>query len=565
MRMKIFVYIILFLFALQGLCFAERQLNNEEIQQVLQSLTSHPKERWIEEGTIEARHDVFRAETGYVTSSTTTVRYDGDRFYWAININSHTKETTPNEKYKHLWNTIDIKGNAKRIFAWNGEQYTMYFKSGNNAIVEELGTTPDAVNGPLTAGIIPWGHGIYTYNNLLTKEVSAIEVDSNGSMQIHLTITGSNVPDMVFVLDPMRDHAVLSYAMSFGGLSCINKTYDNYEKVSGRWVPKAIMIERYDLTGQSPEVVSYDSWEITNINTQTPPPGSFEIGYGTGTLVEYKNPTFFSRPLVYRHTDRIDTDELLNEKMMIELSASKQHQNCAAKSAKYVMSQFGVDVDDPNLVALSNRSDRPTDLHQLRQFVRQYGLHSIAVKTDLETLETLVDRHVILHLPGQEHYVVLGYVDEKSVWVIDLDNNKFLYPISIQDFLLEWADGTALIISDSPLDMPRSMTEINDDRLSKLFGASGGFGFYSCTELIQEAEEVHCPDRVGELCWGRYTSYRELCGCESSVTIGSCYGTKMLGNISAYCIERPSDPLTCTLTLETFAEYVRACSSPCPD
>ncbi len=559
MRTKVVICIVAILCAHQGLCFAERQLNNEEIQQVLQSLTNQPRERWIPAGTIEARHDVFNVETGYITSSTTTVRYDGNRFYWAIDIDSHTQETIPKKKRRdHLRDAIDLNRNTKRIFAWNGEQYTMYFRSGKNAIIEEVGATPVTVNGPLTAGIIPWGYGIYTYNNLLTKELSATEVDSNGSKQIHLTVTGSNLPEMAFVLDPMKDHSVLSYVMNFDGKSRINKTYGNYEKVSGRWIPKAIMIERYDLSSQSPEILSYDNWDITNVNTQSPPPDSFEVGYGIGTLVEYNNPTF-SRPLVYRHTDRIDTAELLNEKIMIELTANKQHQNCAAKAVKYVMRKFDIDVGDPNLVALSNGPDRHTSLYKLRQFVRQYGLHSIAVKTGLETLETLADSHVILHLPGTKHYVVFGYVDGKSVWVIDLDSNKFLYPISIQDFLLEWSDGTALIISDNPLTLPENMTEINDSRLSELFGASGGFGNYSCTDLIQEYDVVLCSEPVSGLCGGEYRIYYNRYACELSTSSGSCGGTCMVSNISSSCTEDIYDPTSCVVTGEWSSWYIRAC------
>ncbi len=558
MRTKVVIYIVAILFAHQGLCFAERQLNNEETRQILQSLTSYPRERWIEVGTIEARHDVFNAGTGYITSSMTTVKYDGNRFYWAIDIDSHTKETTPNRSYDHLRDAIDINGNAKRIFAWNGEQYTMYFKSGNNAIVEDSGTTPIAVSGPLTAGIIPWGYGIYTYNNLLTKELSATEVDSNGSKQIHLTITGPKIPEMVFVLDPTKDYSALSYVMNFDGKSHINKTYGNYEKISGQWIPKTIMIERYDLTSQSPEVISYDSWDITNINTHTPPPSSFEVGYGIGALVEYKNSTS-SRPLVYRHTDRIDTSELLNERLMIESTSSSQHQNCAAKAVKYAMHRFGVNADDPNLVALSSGPDGRTDLYQLRQFVRQYGLHSIAVKTNLEALKDLTNSHAILHLPGTKHYVVLGYVDERSIWVIDLDSNKFLYPINLQDFLLEWSEGTALLISDSSLNLLENMTNIDDVHLYEISGGASGFGNYSCTDLIQEYNIIFCLEPIGMHCLGKYRTYYNRYACELSASSGSCYGSGMIGNISSPCTEDLYDPVTCTITGEWFSQYIRAC------
>ena len=124
---------------------------------------------------------------------------------------------------------------------------------------------------------------------------------------------------------------------------------------------------------------------------------------------------------------------------------------------------------------------------------------------------------------------------------------------------MEWSDGTALLISESPLNLPESMTEINDVRLSELFGASGGFGNYSCTDLIQEYDVVLCSEPIGGLCWGKYITYYERYGCELSASSGSCYGTGMAGNVSTHCIVDPYDPIACTITGEWLIKYIRAC------
>ncbi|MCP5115143.1 MAG: hypothetical protein GY953_30290, partial [bacterium] len=44
-------------------------------------------------------------------------------------------------------------------FVWNGEQYLLYTASADHAFVDVHNRLARAVNGPLTAGIIPWGQG----------------------------------------------------------------------------------------------------------------------------------------------------------------------------------------------------------------------------------------------------------------------------------------------------------------------------------------------------------------------------------------------------------------------
>ena len=84
-----------------------------------------------------------------MTDSTVAVKYDGDRFYWEINVDSHTKQTEARANGKSPQDNLDLNWNRRRVFAWDGERYTMYFGSGNHAIVHESPSDiPVAVNGP---------------------------------------------------------------------------------------------------------------------------------------------------------------------------------------------------------------------------------------------------------------------------------------------------------------------------------------------------------------------------------------------------------------------------------
>ena len=56
--------------------------------------------------------------------------------------------------------------NQRRIFAWDGQEYTTYSVSGGHADVDAAGKLQRAVTGPLTAGLIPWGYGRFSIANL---------------------------------------------------------------------------------------------------------------------------------------------------------------------------------------------------------------------------------------------------------------------------------------------------------------------------------------------------------------------------------------------------------------
>ncbi|MHC4499311.1 MAG: cysteine peptidase family C39 domain-containing protein [Planctomycetota bacterium] len=426
MKTRNFVFAAVLAFLTCGSAFADRQLDRTEIIQIFQTLTNQPRRTWIPSGTIQARHIAYEASTAYTTDSSVIVKYDGDRFYWEINLNTRTKEpapegTSPDEASV---DDFDPKWNKKRVFVWDSDRYTMYFRPGNSAMVTEgPSDIPVVVNGPLTAGIVPWGYGVYTLENLLAAQSAAVELDVDGQKQVHLTIlrpTNTFTLETTFVLDRARDYAVLSCSHNSGGMASIVTTYHDYNLVSGKWIPTTIYTERYKLSEQTLQLLSYDYWDLTSIRVASLEPASFRPIYETGALVEFRSP-LAERRLSYHYSTAVDTDALLQQKLAI-VADEEQAQNCATVAMKYVLEQLGRDVADTNLAVLAGGPEAGTSLHALRQFAQTLGLRCLAVKTDIQTLKNLKGCQAILHFPEPGHYAVLAYIDEEYAWIVDLDN-----------------------------------------------------------------------------------------------------------------------------------------------
>ena len=554
MKIRDFVLVIILLFVTCGFAFADRQLDRTEVLQIFQTLTSQPKETWIPTGTIEATRQEYKSSNGYIIDSTVLVRYDGDRFYWEINIDSCTRQTQP-QRCSRV--DFDLNWNKRRVFAWDGERYTMYFRPGNHAIVTEGSSDiPVNVNGPLTAGIVPWGFGIYTIESLSAAESSAIEVDVSGQKQIHLTLKKTNTPEIIFVLDPTKDYAVLSCSLNSAGRSSIVKTCGDYQLVSGTWIPATIIIEQYDDSKQPSELLSYDYWNLDFVSVSLP--HYFSVEYETGTLVEY-NSSITNKPLLYRYSNEVDTDSLLQNRLAVVLAGNIQTQNCATVAMKYVAGQLGKNVTDQKLVELVNEPNEDTSLYELRRFAKELGFHCLAVKTDIQTLKNLEDCQAILHLPGANHYVVLGHIDDEYVWLVDLDSNKFYYRIRIDQFGLRWREGTALLISRNPLLLTGTFAELKDSELHEIIGSTISFDNFACTELIQGYNVIFCSEMMSGLCGGCYTIFYNRYGCTEGEDGDYCTGTDMIGNIWNPCIEDPHNPGACVGSGDWYSRYIRAC------
>jgi ABC-type bacteriocin/lantibiotic exporter with double-glycine peptidase domain len=167
--------------------------------------------------------------------------------------------------------------------------------------------------------------------------------------------------------------------------------------------------------------------------------------------VEFYSP-ISNKPFWYRYYSEVDTDSLLEKKLENASTEETQSRNCATVAMKHISERLGKSVTDQELASLVSEPNKSTNLYALRQFARGLGLHCRAVKTNIRALKNLKNCQAILHLSRANHYVVFEYIDDKYVWVIDLDSNKFFYRTRLKDFGRNWNTGTALLVSDKPLD-----------------------------------------------------------------------------------------------------------------
>jgi hypothetical protein len=577
---------------------ADRPLDRAEILQIFQQLTSQPKRTWMPAGTIRATHEEYRApkttdpneinrqtkekideyqqnsnkreltedmqkmkldaipfnvrhklSNEYTMNSSVVVKFDGERFYWEINVDSRTDSVKPGKDMagNFMTDQFDLNWNAKRIFAWDSEKYTTYFLPGNHALVDSTGKTSHVVNGPLTAGVIPWGYGYYTYVNLSAVESSAIERYVDGQTQIHLTLNNSDGSEMFFVMDPAKNYAILSCLINKYGNLVISKQYSNYQLISGNWVPTTVLIEQYE--AGSNRLLVRDLWDITSINANVPQSHEFDVSYKADALVEYF--AFNShKPEMYCYSQTTDTTLLLAERLAYAANEGVQVQNCATAALKYVASQLGKDVADQQLAELVNGPNQDTSLYQMKQFAQGLGLFCRAIKTDIETLKSLNGCKAILYIPGKRHFVVLETIDDKYVWTVDLASSKFYYHTDISLFGMDWTEGTALLVSNQPI--IGEFVEINNGELQTIIGLG-----YSCTRLLQEYDVVYCS-YIGGLCGDWYQVYFTRYGCQSGS--GSCPTSSMIRYKETPCVIDPYEPFGCDVTGEWTCYYMRACA-----
>jgi len=597
MNTKHMMLAIVILLSVGHCTFADRDLERTEILQILQEVTGQPRKTWIPAGTIEATHEEYKApqttdpneinariaqtiqeyqanpnkreraeslqkmkldampfniryrlSNEYIMVSTSVVRFDGARFYWEINVDSRTDSVKPGKDLagNYMAEHFNLDWNRRRVFVWDGQNYTTY-TSANHAMVDSRGDTPGAVQGPLTAGFIPWGYGYYTYDNLSAAESSAVETCVDGQTQIHLTLTNSDGLAMLFVMDPAKGHAVLSFTIETNGAT-IYKQYSGYQSVAGNWVPATILIERFE--AGTNRLAGRDLWNLTVIDGSMPDVGSFDIEFEPDALVEYAS-SITDKPAMFRHSPNGNTDALLAERLAYAATEGSQPQNCATAALKYTASNLGKAVTDSQLAGLV--ADGGTSLLAMKQFVQSLGLYCRAVTTDLATLKGLDNCQAILHIPGKKHYVVLESVDSSFVRIIDLTKDKFYYRTDIGFFGMDWPDGVALLISDEPI--AGELVEIED---ADLVNITGGFvAGYTCTLPLQEYDVIFC-DRVAGMCEGYYQIYWERRGCEAA-TSGSCSMTWLWRIAVCPCIEDPYEPGDCVGLLPFEFYYMWAC------
>lgn len=550
--MKTIIQILLcvILTGIANFTFAGEALNEQQISAILTNLTSKPRDAWIPDGTIFAQHYEFKAATGQLIFTAEKIKYDGIRFRWDIDFIDHEELEGESE------DKIDVELNTNRTFVFDGTTYTMYFKSGKNALVHDSSVDiPVTVKGPLRAGVVPWGNGFYTLQNLL-QSVSSAELDQQG--HLHLSLESGRGYSVSLELDPTKDYAVVFRTIRIEGKARIITKYEDYKKIADLWIPSTVIIERYAGTDESAEISSYDRWDITSVDPKPCPHDQFKADYDDDTHVEYRLSA--NRAFSYHHKTGRNTESILKQKLDL-ISQNKEYKhNCATAAIKHVASKFDRNLPQDDTADLVTGPKKETSLYKLRQFAQQQNLHCKAVRGSIDSLANLENCQVILHLSGENHYVVLDHVDDRNVWMIDLDADKFYYAMKRSQLAAEWGEQTALVISNTPIDLPAGCTIIADNLLHKIKGSTSGFGTYLCTDLIQAYDILFCSPQIMGLCGGNYMIWYNRFGCEPDGDGGNCEGDKLSGSVYTPCIEDFEDPDFCAVTGNFYVyEYLHAC------
>lgn len=111
-----------------------------------------------------------------------------------------------------------------------------------------------------------------------------------------------------------------------------------------------------------------------------------------------------------------------------------------------------LDVPVESFETLEEQLGEPTvaegySLAQLQESAEHFGAHTLGVQTTIEDLRRRPGRFAcIAHIRGH-HFVNIAEIDEEEALIIDAPRE---YRLPLDTLRAEW-DGTALLISDSPL------------------------------------------------------------------------------------------------------------------
>jgi hypothetical protein len=568
-----------------------------EVLQILKTLTSQPRDTWIPAGTIEAAHREYGApkttdpvqirdeinaavkqyqgqakkiertqelqqmklaaipfNTRYklanehTMDSSVTVKYDGQRFYWEIYIDSRQDSVQPDSTLagNYMTDEIDVNFNRHRIFAWDGAEYTVYSVSGSRAGVDAADRVPRVVNGPLTAGLIPWGSGRYSYADLKGAAISAIELPVDGRNQVQMDVVWADGSSASFTLDPGLDYALTACTVPGCEGQVFRNYYGDYQQVAGNWVPSTILVEHRDASKD--KLLTSDEWSFTSIDATVPSPDSFTVQYDLDTLIEYSSP-LTAEPVAYEYSPCVDTRQLLADHLAYEVGKGKRPQNCATAAVGYVASAMGKTVSDDALASLVG-PDGGTTLLDIKRLVEDLGLYCRAVHADLADLRNLGAAKAILYVPGKSHFVVLDAIEGGHARIIDLSNQKFCYEQSTKSFAKRWSDGVALLVSRSPMTM--LCKDLDGAAQAATVGGATG---YTCTRLIQEYDIVYCE----EPCDGYFIKYFQRHGCEAAPS-GECSTTVLYRYWKSVCGWGWQG--NCTVLGDWYFAYILACENP---
>lgn len=554
--MKTLVYAVL-MGSVLAAAAADQTLDESQVNALLEELTAAPKHTWLEAGTIRAKYLEYRIGEEMAYESQELFRFDGNRFYWEIVLADPPADAASPDVERP-----DHQSNKHRIFAYDGNAYTRYYKSADYAVVVmDQQEMPMNLFGPFTAGVIPWGLGLFTREKLAERNPSAAAFVEDGRRLMRLTLTDNpdrSPVETTMVLDPEKAFLPLSYTMKNQAVT-IRQHYRDYRQIGQNWIPFIIVVERFHLQGDTPTLVSYEDWRFLSVDANRPTE-PYQPVFAEGTVVELQ-PYGQMKSFLYHASEAADITRMLEQKVMT-LSVQKEQANCAVLAVAHIAKRFAKNISlslpetpNPPAPAAAGQPEM-TSLYAIRQALEAAGLYCAAVKTDVKSLAEFKNYGIILHFPTARHYVVLDRIEKDAVWTVDLTDRKFYWKRPIRELLADWKDGVALLVADQPIVLSGQVELLDDARQQQILGGNIG---YSCTELIQNEEQWLCSEPIGGLCGGAYYRFWLRYGCREDYYGTTCTGQKMIGYDYTHCINHPYYPNWCEITGRWYSRYIRAC------
>ncbi|MCE5186849.1 MAG: hypothetical protein LLF76_12060 [Planctomycetaceae bacterium] len=540
----------------------DRQLSEEQVGQLLADLTAVGRQTWLPYGMIKAHHLQYHEVQNKITDSTEIIYFDGPRYAWQIDLNPgqslDMNRLSPAGPLEMQPPSEDFMMNRSNFYLWNGQKQVRYYKAGGYAVVQlSRESATWAPYGPPSAGIIPWGHGDSSLAVLRANSPAAYELSGLDGTRILLEYTETKYRPAARVsvlLDPAMDYAVVSYSME-NDLALLRHTYQDYRASGAFWVPRKIMIERFDKRSGQAKLTSYDDWQFEQVDFEKPDESRFAAVFEEGTVVEMQ-PAQSAKTFLYQAPGHDDIEPLLADKISILAAGSETPSNCATAALSHAARKYAKTIPAEQLTRLVSDESKKTSLADLQSAAQAIGLESMAITTDLDSLAKFSNCMKIAHLPANNHYVIIDRIEPDSVWIIDLVNRKFYWKKQRDEFLMEWTEGTALLLSDSAIAAGADcrFDYLDNASLGRIEG--GDFG-YSCTDKLQDYQHILCDLPVGFLCSGLYYVMYERYGCKEDINGGTCVGKQMVGYEFTHCINNLNDG--CTITGVWESRYIRAC------
>lgn len=564
--MKAITVYLLLVLSLAASVWADRLLDPNETETLIRHLTQTPRKSWISQGVIRARHMEYYEYDDSIKDATETISTDGSRFRYEIRLEDGMPlEGTSDQGAVRQFHQ-DFKLNQHRVFLWDGQKYIQYYQSADYGMVtvDSLQKANKELCGPATAGIVPWGHGDFTYLVILSQKPECHEILLNGRHRVSMKYISDTIsPDttITFILDPAKDYAVMSYSIE-NDQALLRQTYEDYLLAGDKWVPSKLLIERMDKRSGTPRLISYEDWQFEMIDPTLPAEDVFSVNFKNGTMVELKAAGNL-QTFMYHASDRVDISAILEDKIALLQTADPDSVNCATAVIQHVTKRFAKKVLQPELAGLVSVDTKKTALSDMKQTFETTGLTCMAIETDLETLDKIPNCTKILYLSLSKHYVILDHIDQDGVWVIDLTSRKFYAKRNIDELMQDWTAGVALLVSNEPITPPldANFRYLQSDETTRIFGGAD-FGKYSCTDLIQKNFHILCPEPIGGfLCGGAYYIFYERYGCIEDENGGVCIGEKKPGYARYHCINDPLNPSNCQFpdNEEPIIHFIRAC------